>query len=711
MPQLVARSTDSDARHALSIAATPVSASVGADPPMIGVTIGDLVERWRRQISPEIPREILLAFFHFESGGRFDDATHGTSRNNWTVPSFYELGLFQTPAGLHGACRDRHASSCAIAPPGQEKPGETSPWARLCRRIGADPARWRNPETQVRVGLHDLEDGAATLRKEFPGLFPTPGSDWDLRLAVLYRFSRGGGYARSFLRPFQAQLAGMPEDQRWAFLRDRQVTIKTKKGTVTRKFAGENAEKKMALAVKLGYVPGLGGGAPPVVSTPSDTVVPQPPAPPPVAGTVRLPAELVRFAQRVLNAAETERLADDGDLGPLTRAALQRFRSKYGLGAGGILDEGTQLALAQRALEEIAQQSIFPRFGTRDPKTDQALRDFRLKRGLGFDSTVDAATRAALTAALRPAAPRPTAPAPAPSTSPTPTGISLGLDTASVAGNKDPAWTDARTRVPIEFAIIRSNYGVSEDRVFKRDWPRMRAAGVVRGAYLFLRFPHPKHGMKAPDPASQANAMIKAVGPLDQSDLPPTIDVEFPGGRRVTGLSAQRCLDDVRAAWRIVKAHYGVAPIIYTSGRVWHEHLSDLPAADLIESPLWLARYPYRKGPAVYDGARVRGLKSPPVPVPWGDAGNWWIHQYQGDAVRLPGFPTGNVDMNRFNVTASGATGDRVRWIQRRLGMAQSGVFDAATEAAVKAFQGRVGAPASGVVDVRTFARLCWANP
>ena len=59
---------------------------------------------------------------------------------------------------------------------------------------------------------------------------------------------------------------------------------------------------------------------------------------------------------------------------------------------------------------------------------------------------------------------------------------------------------------------------------------------------------------------------------------------------------------------------------------------------------------------------------TPPVPPPWGDATNWWIHQYQGDAVRLPGFPTGNVDMNRFNTMTRGATGDRVRWVQRRSG-------------------------------------------
>ena len=113
-------------------------------------------------------------------------------------------------------------------------------------------------------------------------------------------------------------------------------------------------------------------------------------------GAAKPAAELVRFAQRVLNAAEGERLDDDGDLGRLTRGALERFRKRYGLGTGGVLDGPTELALAQRALEELAQQSIFAQRGMLDAKTKQALAAFKAKRGLGFDSTLDAATRAAL---------------------------------------------------------------------------------------------------------------------------------------------------------------------------------------------------------------------------------------------------------------------------------------------------------------------------
>jgi lysozyme len=281
-------------------------------------------------------------------------------------------------------------------------------------------------------------------------------------------------------------------------------------------------------------------------------------------------------------------------------------------------------------------------------------------------------------------------------------------------GNRNPNWAQARDEVPIQFAIIRSNWGVWQDSTFLRDWPKIKAAGLVRGAYLFLRFPHSKYPTPPPSPTAQAEALIRTVGDLDPGDLPPTLDVEFPGGRSETRMTTQQILAGVRQAWNVLKQHYGVAPIIYTSARVWKEDIGNLPAPDLIESPLWLARYYYPVGPAVYDprsfapGGKYR---PPAVPTPWGDATNWWIHQYQGDAVKLPGFPTGNIAMNRFNNMHKGATGDRVRWVQRRLGILENGVFDRSTEASLRSFQQERGLDVDAEIEPRTFAHLCWSKP
>lgn len=116
--------------------------------------------------------------------------------------------------------------------------------------------------------------------------------------------------------------------------------------------------------------------------------------------SAKLTEELVRFAQRVLNACEGEKLDADGDLGAKTRAALTRFRQKYGIGSGSALDNPTSVGLAQRALEELRQQSMFAQTGVLDARTREELAAFRAQRGLGFDAKLDAATRRALTDAL-----------------------------------------------------------------------------------------------------------------------------------------------------------------------------------------------------------------------------------------------------------------------------------------------------------------------
>ena len=92
--------------------------------------------------------------------------------------------------------------------------------------------------------------------------------------------------------------------------------------------------------------------------------------------------------------------------------------------------------------------------------------------------------------------------------------VIFGLDTYEGDHNKNPNWAQAKTKTDIRFAIIRSNWGVSEDSIFKREWPRIKDAGTVRGAFLFLLFPHPNYNMKSPDPAAQAKAMTKVLGAL-----------------------------------------------------------------------------------------------------------------------------------------------------------------------------------------------------
>jgi hypothetical protein len=65
----------------------------------------------------------------------------------------------------------------------------------------------------------------------------------------------------------------------------------------------------------------------------------------------------------------------------------------------------------------------------------------------------------------------------------------------------------------VDDGSIRSNYGIATDAVFARDWPRLKQARLVRGAYLFLRFP--RGNKRASTPEAQAAAAIDTIGDLE----------------------------------------------------------------------------------------------------------------------------------------------------------------------------------------------------
>jgi hypothetical protein len=214
-------------------------------PGLGNVTIEELLARHQAEAGG-IPIEALLAFIHFEAGNLFDDATAGkwSERHKRYIPSFYELGLFQTPAGDHGCTNEAGVKTCRYRPPGRNV--ENSQFGKGWRHLaGTYPTEmnWKDPTMQVRVGLWDLTSTAARIRKEFAALFPSTQSEWFLRMAVLYSFAAGAGAVRAFLRKYQNELLALPESQRWEFLRGKNV------GAF--RFDPDNVDKKIALAVKL----------------------------------------------------------------------------------------------------------------------------------------------------------------------------------------------------------------------------------------------------------------------------------------------------------------------------------------------------------------------------------------------------------------------------------------------------------------------------
>ena len=224
--------------------------------PGLGITLEELLLRHKAD-SGDIPIEVLLAFIRKEAGTHlFDDATAGKWSEKYQKysPSFYELGVFQTPAGDHGCIREGGKKMCKYEPPGYNVRGSQfgKGWYRLTKTYPTE-ANWKDPTMQVRIGLWDLNSTGERVVKAFPELFPSKGSEWYVRMAVLYSFSKGAGWTRAYLSKYKNELLTLPEGQRWDFMRGKPAYLK---GRGTKTFDPENVDEKMALAAKLRAVRG-----------------------------------------------------------------------------------------------------------------------------------------------------------------------------------------------------------------------------------------------------------------------------------------------------------------------------------------------------------------------------------------------------------------------------------------------------------------------
>lgn len=301
----------------------------------------------------------------------------------------------------------------------------------------------------------------------------------------------------------------------------------------------------------------------------------------------------------------------------------------------------------------------------------------------------------------------------------------IGIDYSSIAGNDKPDLRAAK-KFGASFVIPRGSFAayskhrkqftILPDPHLKRDWAALGKSGLVRGAYMF---PEPRAMAKPEDQVAVYAASLEEAGGLSAGDLPPILDIEFPGGLGRGESTAKKAkLRKAMLEWMVEAAHllketYDVWPMIYTSARVWDgededslnaDTMMDL-AASLVECPLWLARYPFKYNLTPQKYPKGYKLDAPKM---WGK-GNWFIHQYQGNVVKTPGF-NGLTDLNLFNVMKLGEKGERVRWVQRKLKVDADGIFGPGTQKAVSAFQKSNRLGVDGTIGVGTFARLAWVK-
>lgn len=275
-----------------------------------------------------------------------------------------------------------------------------------------------------------------------------------------------------------------------------------------------------------------------------------------------------------------------------------------------------------------------------------------------------------------------------------------GVDFADMDGNKIPDLETAKA-AGLQFAIVRACEGTVEDTMFRTYWKLLKDQGVKRGAYCLLRF-----GAGAPTPEAQVDKLLSLAGMPLRTDLPATIDLEFPGGRKAYSISPTEALAWFLRALRQYKAATGVQCQWYSSYVVWQDPdgMNGLPCPELADYVCWPKYYPFPVHTVAHiDPAVVDALPPPPCPPP--ADGTWGIEQYQGDAIKWPGFP-GLTDCDRFNVISHGSTGGFVKWVQRRVKVPVDGVYGPVTAGAVAGFQRTHGLEADGVVGPDTYGYL-----
>jgi lysozyme len=180
--------------------------------------------------------------------------------------------------------------------------------------------------------------------------------------------------------------------------------------------------------------------------------------------------------------------------------------------------------------------------------------------------------------------------------------------------NKVVTWSKVKSSGRV-FAFARVSDGLkTPDTRFSANWPAMKTAGLVRGAYQFYR--------PSRDAVEQADFVLRklaAAGGLKKGDLPPVLDLET-----TDGLSASSVVAGAKRWLARIESKIGVKPIVYTGN-----HMAATIGTNFKNYPLWIAHY---------------GVSCPRIPAGWT---RWAIWQ-NSESGSVPGITTGGTDTNFF---------------------------------------------------------------
>src|SRR6266851_5794003 len=213
-------------------------------------------------------------------------------------------------------------------------------------------------------------------------------------------------------------------------------------------------------------------------------------------------------------------------------------------------------------------------------------------------------------------------------------GLELAIDQPVVD------WPTLTQATGIDFVMVKASEARSQDQLFQQHWAEARQAGLLRGAYHFLR--------QAADPQQQVDVFLSALG-NDPGELPPTLDIED------TRMTAPSAMAAAAQLWlSTVENALHRKPLIYTAAWWWNPGML-INGAYPDWAPnydLWVASWPMKKSVPTLTQIEQAQFR-PILPKSWT---TWKFWQYSGDAATVPGISNTNgaaaiVDLDVFNGT------------------------------------------------------------
>jgi len=286
-----------------------------------------------------------------------------------------------------------------------------------------------------------------------------------------------------------------------------------------------------------------------------------------------------------------------------------------------------------------------------------------------------------------------------------------GID-LSVHNNLNPQLTASlQWANGLYFAFIKASEGMTvQDAKFETNWAMCRQAGLVCGAYHFLR--------PLSDPAQQALNFLKQYEKVNtKGAILPVVDIEWAldanSKDQWATIALPQRISLIKTFLTAVEVGLNVKPLIYTAYSFWKSMVTTQPgsadSAFFARYPLWI----------------VDLSNSGKTPPPWTSA--LFVQDYFGDQTADPANMYARLDHDHYNgsllqllnMASPGLVIDKtfprstlVKDLQNALiskhllqGPAD-GRFGTLTENAVKTFQSSLGLTASGVVDAATWAKL-----